>query len=177
MREVQFIRKAWWAVLLFPAVPVVAAESPLPDGPNRDLVELVCSKCHTTERIAAKRMTKAEWKEEVTEMLQEEDDVSEEEKDQIIEYLAKTFPSKPEEKKNNNAALQEGVVQRRAPDLKIDNPVPRPRAIGWAMPFAVKGTHAPREQVSYAGCSRPFAGLHCLCRGARERGDPSLRSG
>ena len=85
-------------VFLVATVPGVAAESSLPAGPNRDLVELVCSKCHTTDRIASKAMTKAEWKEEVTEMLQEEPDVTEEEKDQIIEYLAKSFP-KAEEKK------------------------------------------------------------------------------
>ena len=81
-------------LLLLSIVPGASAQSSLPDGPGQKLVELVCSKCHTTERIARKRMTKAEWREEVTEMLQEEDDVTEAEKDEIIEYLAKNFPAK-----------------------------------------------------------------------------------
>jgi len=44
-------------------------------------------------------MTRAEWKEEVTEMLQEEDDVTEAEKDEIIDYLAKNFPAKADDDK------------------------------------------------------------------------------
>ena len=87
-------------VILFLAVaPGVSAQSKLPEGPSQKLVELVCSKCHTTDRIASKRLTKAEWKEEVTEMLQEEDDVTEEEKDEIIEYLYKNFPAKDDDDK------------------------------------------------------------------------------
>jgi CO dehydrogenase/acetyl-CoA synthase alpha subunit len=76
--------------------PGTSAQSPLPDGPGKKLVELVCSKCHSTDRIASRRLTKAEWREEVTEMLQEEDDVTEAEKDEIVEYLAKSFPAKAE---------------------------------------------------------------------------------
>ncbi len=81
-------------LLLLSIAPGASAQSSLPEGPGQKLVELVCSKCHTTERIARKRITKSEWREEVTEMLQEEDDVTEAEKDEIVEYLAKTFPAK-----------------------------------------------------------------------------------
>jgi len=66
----------------------------LPDGPGKELVEAVCTACHTLERVVAKRATKAEWQDKVLEMLQEDPDITQKERDQIVEYLAKAFPPK-----------------------------------------------------------------------------------
>lgn len=66
----------------------------LPEGPGKELVEAVCTECHTLERVAAKRATKAEWQDKVLEMLQEDPDVTQQERDKIVEYLAKNFPPK-----------------------------------------------------------------------------------
>ncbi len=65
----------------------------LPDGPEKNLVEAICSECHTTERIAAQRLTKPQWADKVLEMLQEAPDVKQSERDKIVEYLAKNFPA------------------------------------------------------------------------------------
>jgi virginiamycin B lyase len=76
-----------------------AGQSPppaLPEGPGKELVEAVCTACHTLERVVAKRATKAEWQDKVLEMLQEDPDVTQQERDQIVEYLAKAFPPKVE---------------------------------------------------------------------------------
>ena len=70
----------------------------LPEGPGKELVEAVCTECHTLERVAAKRATKAEWQDKVLEMLQEDPDVTQQERDRIVEYLAKAFPAKAAEK-------------------------------------------------------------------------------
>jgi len=80
--------------LLSLAAALTAAAQALPEGPGKDLVELICSSCHTTERIAAKQWTKPQWQAKVLEMLQEEPDVTQPERDRIVEYLAKTFPAK-----------------------------------------------------------------------------------
>lgn len=74
---------------------VVASGQSLPDGPGKDLVEAVCTACHTLERVVAKRATKAEWQDKVLEMLQEDPDITQKEREQIVEYLAKAFPPKP----------------------------------------------------------------------------------
>jgi competence protein ComEA len=79
--------------LLF-ATALTAAAQALPEGPNKDLVELICGSCHSTERIATKQWTKPQWQAKVLEMLQEEPDVTQPERDKIVEYLAKTFPAK-----------------------------------------------------------------------------------
>ena len=76
---------------------VTAGQSPrpaLPEGPGKDLVEAVCTACHSLERVVAKRATKAEWQDKVLEMLQEDPDITQQERDQIVEYLAKNFPPK-----------------------------------------------------------------------------------
>jgi cytochrome c5 len=71
-----------------------SAPPALPEGPGKELVEAVCTACHTLERVVAKRATKAEWQDKVLEMLQEDPDITQQERDQIVEYLAKAFPPK-----------------------------------------------------------------------------------
>ncbi len=89
-------------VVLFSVALAVAeaGQSPpaLPEGPGKELVEAVCTACHTLERVVAKRATKAEWQDKVLEMLQEDPDITQQERDRIVEYLAKNFPPKVAEK-------------------------------------------------------------------------------
>ena len=70
----------------------------LPEAPGKELVEAVCTPCHTLARVVAKRATKAEWQDKVLEMLQEEPDITQQERERIVEYLAKAFPPKAAEK-------------------------------------------------------------------------------
>ena len=64
----------------------------LPDGPGKELVEVICTACHDANRIIAKQGTKADWQSKVLEMLQECPDVAQEERERIADYLAKSFP-------------------------------------------------------------------------------------
>jgi hypothetical protein len=65
----------------------------LPGNPGKETFEAVCSRCHSPEAVIGKHKTRAEWTSKVTEMLQEQDDVSSEERNIIIDYLAKSFPA------------------------------------------------------------------------------------
>ena len=87
--------------LLVGLAVIVAGQTPaptLPEGPGKELVEAVCTECHTLERVIAKRATKTEWQDKVLEMLQEDPDVTQQERDKIVEYLAKNFPAKVADK-------------------------------------------------------------------------------
>ena len=64
----------------------------LPDGPDKELVEAVCTACHDSARNAAKQGTKADWQAKILEMLQECPDVTQAERNRIAEYLAQNFP-------------------------------------------------------------------------------------
>jgi competence ComEA-like helix-hairpin-helix protein len=78
--------------LLLPFLALGAAAQTLPEGPGKELVEVICSSCHDTVRITTKHWSKTEWAAKVLEMLQEETDVTQPERDRIVEYLAKSFP-------------------------------------------------------------------------------------
>jgi len=71
-----------------PAVPVDPAAS-LPDGPGKELVGRVCTKCHVFERIAVRRADQAEWQEVINLMIQRGAEVyTEDEFYTIAGYLA-----------------------------------------------------------------------------------------
>src|SRR5580765_7039985 len=97
-------------LLVFAAALSVAAlpssAEGLPDGPGKNLVEAICSECHTTERIASQQLTKPQWADKVLEMLQEAPDVKQSERDTIVEYLAKNFPAHANVNKADAKELQ-----------------------------------------------------------------------
>jgi competence ComEA-like helix-hairpin-helix protein len=71
----------------------VSAQAPHfpPDGPGRDTFESVCSLCHAPTAAAGKLWTRTQWEEKVAEMLQEEPDVTPQERTAIVEYLSSHF--------------------------------------------------------------------------------------
>ena len=69
----------------------VSATQSLPDSPGKDVFESVCSLCHAPTAPFGKQWTKLQWEAKVTEMLQEEPDVTQQERATIIEYLAANF--------------------------------------------------------------------------------------
>jgi competence protein ComEA len=103
------------AVLSAAALPSNAEG--LPDGPDKNLVEAICSECHTTERIAAQRLTRPQWADKVLEMLQEAPDVKQSERDRIVEYLAKNFPARAAVNKADAKELQ--VILEISPESAI----------------------------------------------------------
>ena len=73
---------------------VQAATAPpftMPAGAGKDTFESVCSLCHNPVAVVGKHFTKAQWEAKITEMLQEEPDVTAEERAAIAEYLSATF--------------------------------------------------------------------------------------
>lgn len=101
--------RSLWSRLCLAAVASAAAAQSLPDGPGRDLVQAICTSCHSTERIVGKQWSKADWQAKVLEMLQEEPDVTQPERDQIVEYLARSFPALA--KVNVNEAAAKEIAQ------------------------------------------------------------------
>ena len=63
----------------------------LPNGPGKDVFESVCSLCHAPTAPMGKQWTRAQWEAKVIEMLQEEPDVTPQERTAIVEYLAANF--------------------------------------------------------------------------------------
>jgi len=67
------------------------AAGQLPDGPGKSTYESVCSLCHPAGAPAGKQWTREQWELKVIEMLQEEPDVTADERKQIVDYLTSVF--------------------------------------------------------------------------------------
>jgi competence protein ComEA len=75
----------------------LAAQAPdapaftMPAGAGKETFESVCSLCHNPIAVVGKHFTKAQWEAKITEMLQEEPDVTADERAAIVGYLSATF--------------------------------------------------------------------------------------
>jgi competence protein ComEA len=72
----------------------IAAAQELPNKPGKELFQTICSECHDPAKVLGRQMTKSEWQAKVTEMLQEAPDVTQAERETIVNYLAASFPKK-----------------------------------------------------------------------------------
>jgi hypothetical protein len=71
--------------------PAPRTPGQLPDGPGKATFESVCSLCHSANAPSGKQWTRTEWELKVIEMLQEEPEVTADERKQIVDYLTATF--------------------------------------------------------------------------------------
>ena len=72
--------------------------TPLPDGTGKMVTARVCGKCHTVDKFASERKTKADWDEVINKMSDEEGlEITEQEYDTVIAYLSK-YLGKPDKK-------------------------------------------------------------------------------
>jgi competence protein ComEA len=63
-------------------------QDPFPDGPGKQLMLTKCSQCHDTDRIAAQRLTQDGWDSEMSKMIQNGLQLSDQEYGTILNYLA-----------------------------------------------------------------------------------------
>ena len=68
------------------------AESPLPPGEGREVVERVCAPCHGVERIALRKLDKDGWARLVDSMLNLGAKGTPEDFKTIVQYLSAAFP-------------------------------------------------------------------------------------
>ena len=73
------------------AMPATPQQDVLPAGPGKATFVEVCTLCHSTALPMGKQLTRQEWELKITEMLQEEPDVTRDERSAILEYVAANF--------------------------------------------------------------------------------------
>jgi competence protein ComEA len=76
-------------MLLVPMV--LSAQSPLPEGENKKLVEKICVDCHGAENFVKLRKDKDGWEKVIGEMIEKGAKGTDEEFDKVVEYLVKNF--------------------------------------------------------------------------------------
>jgi mono/diheme cytochrome c family protein len=88
------------------AVLAQAPSSQLPEGAHRETVQRVCSSCHTVQMFAGRRMTQQQWGATVSNMIGRGAKITDDEFDQIVTYLAATFPV------NSEATISTGTTKQ-----------------------------------------------------------------
>jgi competence protein ComEA len=91
-------------LVLFLCLTAAAAAQTLPDGPGKAVVERMCTPCHGLENVVRARMTKDRWGNIVDDMVSRGATGTDEEIDQVINYLAANFSKSDAKKVNINKA-------------------------------------------------------------------------
>ena len=73
-------------------LPAFAARlAALPEGPGREIAARACLTCHSSDILRQQRLTEAQWGASVKKMTGWGAEVSEEEKDVLVQYLSSHF--------------------------------------------------------------------------------------
>jgi mono/diheme cytochrome c family protein len=138
-------------------VPLIArGQAPgalLPEGMHRDTVQRACSTCHNVQMFAGRRMSRQQWGATVSNMIGRGAKISDDEFDQIVAYLATTFPV------GGEATVVTGITK----------PIKAPRK-----PSLIDQAGSDDKQVvdeDAAGRGRTVYIAQCItCHGTRARG-------
>jgi competence protein ComEA len=81
-------------------------QAQLPDGPGKEVTQRVCSACHGVEIVMGRGLTRDGWTAVVSDMVDRGAQGTDDDFGQVVDYLAKNFPPKPDGEKKPNAAAK-----------------------------------------------------------------------
>ena len=77
--------------ILYLAVVLASDELPLPPGERQAIVQQKCAGCHALKVITGKKASRQQWSTIVDQMITRGADVSDDDIDTLLDYLAKNF--------------------------------------------------------------------------------------
>jgi virginiamycin B lyase len=98
------------------------SQSQLPDGPGKQTVQVVCSYCHTLDRVTETRLTPQEWKDLVNLMVVYGAPLRPADVAVVTDYLTKNFKGEPKPK----GVVIPGPVQASIKEWVLPTPGTRP---------------------------------------------------
>jgi competence protein ComEA len=78
-------------VLLFFCLVATAWTQTLPDGPGKAVVQRMCTPCHGLDNVVRAKMTKDRWSKVVDDMVSRGATGTDDEVDEVVDYLAAHF--------------------------------------------------------------------------------------
>ncbi len=114
------------------------AQSGLPEGPGKTVVERMCTTCHGLNVVTGQRMTKQEWADQVDDMVARGAIGSDADIRQVVDYLSRNFgKGKPPASEAKPAAEAASSVEAASP-------------VSTAQAEADKNWHGPTTGVTFA---------------------------
>ena len=95
------------AVIWMAGASLSDAQSRLPDGPGKDVVMKVCAGCHDPEVVAAQKLSRDEWGDKISHMVELGAKGTEAEFYQVLDYLSAHFSNTPPKVNVNTAPAKE----------------------------------------------------------------------
>jgi competence protein ComEA len=92
----------------------------LPDGPGKQVVQKKCLSCHGVRIITSKRGTEDDWAATVSQMIGRGANISDDDADTIVEYMAAHFG--PENAKGGESNTSKSASPAPAPDNREPHP-------------------------------------------------------
>jgi competence protein ComEA len=83
---------------------IVVAQNVLPDAPGRDTTVKVCASCHAAETVASVRHTPEGWRDVIAKMVAAGAEGTEQELENVFQYLLTHFPAEAQQALNLNTA-------------------------------------------------------------------------
>jgi competence protein ComEA len=81
-------------VLILTSAAAAFGQQVLPDGPGKELTQSKCGTCHSVQILAAQDQTRDEWSDTINKMMGMGAQMTEEEFNSILDYVATNFPPK-----------------------------------------------------------------------------------
>lgn len=85
----------FFAALIFPVSflwPEEDWKTLMPDGEGKDVTAELCGTCHDLQKVVVSRKSPQEWERSVYDMVARGAQIFPDEVEQIVKYLAKSFP-------------------------------------------------------------------------------------
>ena len=98
------------------------AQSQLPEGSGKQLVESACARCHGVDRVARARFARDDWQDTVNLMVDFGASLAKNDIPVVVEYLTKNFPGEPKPP----AVVVSGSVQVSIKEWMVPTPGSRP---------------------------------------------------
>ena len=89
------VPKVWLCWLVFLFAGQVSSAQQLPAGPGADLMKARCMSCHESDIITSQKLSAAGWTNSVNKMVRWGAQVTTEERDVLVPYLAAHFAPRP----------------------------------------------------------------------------------
>jgi|SRR5579863_3525442 len=106
--------------ILYLALLLASDENTLPPGEGQAIVQQKCSSCHALKVVTGKKASRQQWSIIVDRMITRGADVSEDDIDTLLDYLAKNFgpaPGQTGAEKGHDRTAQVNVNTASASDL------------------------------------------------------------
>jgi cytochrome c5 len=98
------VPKVWFCSVLFVLAGQFSSAQQLPAGPGAELMKARCMSCHESDIITSQKLSAAGWTNSVNKMVRWGAQVTPEERDVLVLYLAAHFATRPVASHANAAA-------------------------------------------------------------------------